>query len=87
MVWSAFSFHGKSNLIIIITRQDSVEYQSHLQDNLLHVWNDLSGQKGIFMQDNARYHASFNSMVCKSKYPYSSDLDPKHLGYTYEQGL
>ena len=54
MVWGAFSIHGKTDLAIISTHQNSTEYQNHLTNNLLHVWNELSDGNGIFMQDNAQ---------------------------------
>lgn len=84
MVWGAFSFHGKSNLAKISTRQDSIEYQNHLHDTLLPVWDDLSGGNGIFMQDNARCHVSRNTISWLARQniptmdwpPYSPDLNP-----------
>ena len=53
MVWGGFSYHGTTELAVISTHQDSTEYQKHLQENLLPVWDELSGGNGIFMQDNA----------------------------------
>ena len=74
-VWDTFSFHGKSNLTIIITRQDSVEYQTCY----------LFGKKGIFMQYNARFHVSRHTMawlvsqnipITMDWLPHSDDLNP-----------
>ena len=84
MVWGAFSFHGKSNLTTITTSQNSAEYQSHLRDTLLPVWQELSRENGILMQDNARCHVSRDSMdwlrtqniPTMNWPPYSPDLNP-----------
>jgi hypothetical protein len=58
MVWAAFCFYGKSEIVIRPCRGDSVVYQKLLQANLLPFIRRLGAGRWIFQQDNASVHAS-----------------------------
>lgn len=84
MVWTAFSFHGKSPLAYITKRQTSSEYQRHLETTLLPSFQLLGNGNGIFMQDgtgchNARGTKDFlhrNNIPVMNWPPLSPDLNP-----------
>jgi hypothetical protein len=57
MFWGAFGLNGKSKLVEIPTRLDSIGYQGILKDNLLPSARSLAKRSWIFQQENASIHA------------------------------
>lgn len=58
MIWAAFSYHGHTNVRLIVGRYCANDYINLLQDSLLPHYNRLLPQGGYFMQDNAPIHSA-----------------------------
>ena len=59
MVWAAFGFHGKTQIIFLDGRQTSEDYRLMLENCLLpFVWSTY-GHDYIFQQDNAAIHVHY----------------------------
>lgn len=58
MVWAGFSFNGRTDIAILNGKQNAINYQNVLQEYLLPVWDEISGENGIFVQDNASIHTA-----------------------------
>ena len=61
MVWAAFSLLGKSEIVFVDGRMNSVGYQARLQENLLPYMNRWRHIEFTFQQDNAPVHSSANT--------------------------
>lgn len=84
MVWGAFSFHGKSELVFLSSSQNSQDYIMTLENHLLpFAWANY-GTNFIFQQDNARIHTAVavkewfaeNEVELLNHPPLSPDLNP-----------
>jgi len=62
MLWGAYGYNGKSELMTIPSHCNSMDYQDVLQSNLLRQGPKLGGRGWIFQQDNARIHTSRSTM-------------------------
>ena len=58
MVWAAFDWGGKTEIVFTNEKLDSKKYQDLLMTHLLPHAHTLGGQNWIFQQDNAPCHAS-----------------------------
>ena len=84
MVWGAFAFNGKSDLVVISGRMDSAKYQLVIGDQMDTHFERIAGTNFVFQQDNATFHTSASSSAFfKSKGvrlldwpPKSPDLNP-----------
>ena len=62
MMWGAFGYHGKSELVTIPLRSNSETYQDVLRSKLIHQGSKLGGRGWIYQQDNAPIHTSRSTM-------------------------
>lgn len=58
MVWGAFGFNGKSDLVILNGRQKKENYLELVQTQLETYGTKIGGQNYIFQQDNAPIHTA-----------------------------
>ncbi len=58
MVWAAFGFDGKSEIVLLNGRQNSADYIQVLTEYLLPVGEEIGGEEWLFQQDNASIHTS-----------------------------
>ncbi|OXA48396.1 Transposable element Tc3 transposase [Folsomia candida] len=58
MLWGAYGYHGKTELVSIPPRTNSAGYQDVLKANLIRQGSKIGGRGWIFQQDNASIHAS-----------------------------
>jgi len=58
MVWAAFTFSGKSEIVFRPCKGDSTVYQQLLHSHLLPFIRELGGGRWIFQQDGAPVHRS-----------------------------
>jgi len=58
MTWAGFSSFGRTPIAFTTHRIDSKTYQKTLEDNLLPYFRNLTGDNGLFQQDNATCHKS-----------------------------
>lgn len=58
MVWGAFAFGGKADLVRVTTRLNSAAYQQLLYDHMIPFGPFLGGPEWHFQQDNAPCHAA-----------------------------
>jgi transposase len=57
MVWAGFCFSGKSPIVLLRGKQNTVAYERTLSDNLLPFIARLGGGQWQFVQDNATIHS------------------------------
>nr|CCA18860.1 GK10162 putative [Albugo laibachii Nc14] len=62
MVWGAFSALGKSNLVVLVARQNSEDYIHTVSENLLPFVHLNHGTDFTYQQDNASIHVSKSSI-------------------------
>ena len=58
MVWGAFSYRGKTELVFVDGNMDSSKYCSILDTNLIPFIGDVHPRGAVFQQDNASCHTS-----------------------------
>lgn len=58
MIWAAFGYQGKTEIAFIQGTMNSQGYQSVLEQFLLPVADEISGDGWVFQQDNAAVHTS-----------------------------
>ena len=84
MIWAAFGFKGKSNLIIINGRLNSSGYCQLLNDYLKPIARRIGGKNWVFQHDRASIHNSVqtktwltnNNIRCLEWPAISPDLNP-----------
>ncbi len=58
MVWAAFSYDGKSEIVFLNGHQNSADYIQVLTEYLLPAGEEIGGEEWLFQQDNASIHTS-----------------------------
>jgi hypothetical protein len=84
MVWAAFGFNGKTQIIFLNGRQKAADYIRVLADHLLPFGGEIGGRSWNFQQDNAPIHTAGltktwfrdNSVVDLNWPSRSPDLNP-----------
>jgi hypothetical protein len=84
MVWAAFGFNGKTQIIFLNGRQKAADYTRVLADHLLPFGEEIGGRNWNFQQDNALIHTAGltktwfrdNSVVVLNWPSRSPDLNP-----------
>jgi hypothetical protein len=84
MVWAAFGFNGKTQIIFLNGRQKAADYIRVLADHLLPFGGEIGGRNWNFQQDNAPIHTAGltktwfrdNSVVDLNWPSRSPDLNP-----------
>ena len=62
MVWAAFCFHGKTQIVMRPCKGDSAVYQRLLERHLVPFIRELGGGQWTFQQDGASVHRSASTM-------------------------
>jgi len=62
MVWGAYGYHGKTELVPIPPKTNSIGYQDVLAANLLRQGPKIGGRGWIFQQDGAPIHKSNSTL-------------------------
>ena len=58
MIWLAFSAKGKTDLVVMTGKQNSVSYCNILREQVVPLKESAHTEKLVFQQDNAAIHAS-----------------------------
>ena len=61
MVWAAFSFRGKTDVVFIDTNIGAVQYTELLAEHLLPFLEDAYPRGAVFQQDNAPAHSAMHT--------------------------
>lgn len=61
MVWVAFGFGGKINIVVLSVRMNESSYQDLLEGNLWSFVEAISGRFWIFQYGNAYIHTANNT--------------------------
>jgi len=67
MVWAAIGIRGKSQIAFVSNKMNSEDYQGVLQQFLLPVAKQISGNAWLFQQDNASIHSSTSTTTWLTK--------------------
>jgi len=62
MVWAAFSSSGKTEICFVEGRMNAAKYQDILENYLLPSYEDLGGERMLFVQDNCPVHKAKSTM-------------------------
>ncbi|OWZ20903.1 Transposase [Phytophthora megakarya] len=76
IVWEAFGVKGKSELVVLKGRQNSLSYIYTISEHLLPFAHRNYGTDFVFMQDNASIHASDETKSDTRLTARSPDLNP-----------